>query len=216
MGQQETGGKEPNSDQESEAHMKIKPTKGTGGVTVELGARESQMPAGREAAGNPAPSLFSIQRILVPMDFSECSKKALQYAIPFAEQFDAKLILVNVVEPFIPMPEMTTVDVGLLDTRLQEQARRQLATLEAEAGDDLAIESVVRMGNAHVEIVNAAKELDADLIIVATHGRTGLAHMLLGSTAERVAQHADCPVLIVREREHDFTKPRIPLHSPPR
>ena len=197
--------------------MKIKPTKNAnGGVTVELEAGEAQMPAAEASAGVEPSPLFSVKKILVPVDFSDCSKKALQYAVPFAEQFGARLVLLAIVEPFVPMPEMSTVDVGLLDSKLQEQARQQVAELERGLEVEVPVDTVVRMGNPHVEIVNAAKELDVDLIVLSTHGRTGLAHMLLGSTAERVVQHADCPVLIVREREHEFAKPRMPIHAPPR
>ena len=68
----------------------------------------------------------------------------------------------------------------------------------------IGAEALVRAGQPYYEITTAAKELDVDLIVITTHGRTGLKHALLGSTAERVVRHAPCPVLTVREREHDF------------
>ena len=190
--------------------MKFKPSHKKGGMTVELKPRETQLP-GAELA-----TPFAIRRILVPVDFSDCSKKALQYATAFAEQFDAKIVLLNVTESFIPTPELSGIDVGLMDSQLREHAAKQLADLEDSLGDTVKTEVASRNGRPYLEIVGAAKELDIDLIILATHGRTGLAHVLMGSTAEKVVQQADCPVLIVREREHEFTKPRVPLQSPPR
>ncbi|MBL9166903.1 MAG: universal stress protein [Verrucomicrobiales bacterium] len=193
--------------------MKFKPTKKTGGLTVELKPRESipQSTAKKRVTASPS---FSVKRILVPIDFSDCSNKALQYALPFAEQFDAKILLLHVCEPFIPMPEMSAVDVGLIEARIREQSQRQLLELQASLPEESTSEAVVRIGRPFLEIVQAAKDLDADLIIISTHGRTGISHVLLGSTAERVAQRADCPVLIVREKEHDFASPRPKLKAP--
>lgn len=193
--------------------MKFKKTKKTGGLTVELKPRESIPQNTPKKRLSPLPT-FSVKRILVPIDFSDCSNKALQYALPFAEQFDAKVLLLHVCEPFIPMPEMSAVDVGLIEARIREQSQRQLSELQASLPDGVESEAAIRIGRPFLEIVQAAKDLDADLIIISTHGRTGISHVLLGSTAERVAQRADCPVMIVREREHDFTTPRPKLKAP--
>ena len=86
--------------------MKFKPTNKPGGVVVELGPKEAQLPvtsAERETAALP---VFKLKKILVPVDFSDCSNKALQYAIPFAKQFDAELTLLHVVQPYLPVPEI--------------------------------------------------------------------------------------------------------------
>ncbi len=190
--------------------MKFKPGKKRADLAVQLKSREDRLPIGEGSFP------FAIRRILVPVDFSDCSKKALQYAVAFARQFEAKVVLLNVTESFVPMPEMSGIDIGLMDSQLKELAVKQLTALEESLEDATKTEIATRTGRPHVEIVTAAKELDIDLIILSTHGRTGLAHVLMGSTAERVVQRADCPVLIVREREHEFTKPRVPLHSPPR
>ncbi len=198
--------------------MKIKPNAKSGGVTVELKAREAQLPgttskSTEKLAASPE---FYLKRILVPVDFSDCSSKALQYAIPFAEHFGAKLLLLHVVEPFLPMTEVSTVDLGLIETKMLEDSKKQLAELENNLDPSIESQSAVRVGRPHVEIVSAAKELDADVIILSTHGRTGLSHVFMGSTAERVVRQADCPVFVVREREHDFTQSRIKLKSPRR
>src|SRR3989442_1767709 len=77
----------------------------------------------------PLPS-FKLKKILVPVDFSQCSQKALQYAIPFARQFDAALTLFNVVPGYLPVPEMGVVDVSLMETQMHQAAERELAALK--------------------------------------------------------------------------------------
>src|SRR5712691_7067324 len=98
--------------------MKFKRTSKSGGLVVELGPKEAQLPVKpveRETAPLP---VFKLKKILVPVDFSDCSNKALQYAIPFARQFDAELILLHVVQPYVPVPEMPTIDIGLLQSQI--------------------------------------------------------------------------------------------------
>src|SRR5678816_63017 len=106
--------------------MKIKPTPSTGGVLMELGPEESQIPAQSVAT---AP-VFKLQKILVPVDFSDCSKKALQYAIPFAKQFGAELVLLHVVEPYPLVPEMAPYDFETLS-----DGRQELQALQNTLGD---------------------------------------------------------------------------------
>ena len=152
------------------------------------------------------PSFLRLKKILVPVDFSDFSVKAAKYGARFAEQFGATLLLTHVVEPvrypesvLIP-PEMEEANrerLQLARTALAEFTKRQIST-------DLTTETLVRLGHPVDQIVSAAKEFDADLIIVGTHGHTGLKHLLLGSVAERVVRLAPCPVLTVREREREF------------
>jgi len=94
--------------------------------------------------------------------------------------------------------------MSTVDAELVQAAKSELHTLRRTVDDEVPSEAVLRVGNPHVEIIEAAEELGIDLIILSTHGRTGLAHVFLGSTAERVVRHAGCPVLIVREHEHEF------------
>jgi len=145
----------------------------------------------------------SIKRILVPTDFSDPSQEALSTAMAFAERFGATVDLVHVaVEATYPMPP--PLDVATLPIDIGgslERAARGLAAEEArvrEAG--LACETATLVGRADREIVARARSTGADLIVMGTHGRSGLAHVLLGSNAERVVQHAPCPVLIVPRR----------------
>jgi len=182
--------------------MKFKPNNKPGGVIVELGPKEAQLP-GTTSSPVVLPA-FKLKKILVPVDFSACSNKALQYAIPFARQFDAELTLLHVVQPFVAVPEMPSVDAALVQKQMRESGKKQLEALQQTIDAEIPSSTLLRMGNPHVEIINAAKESGIDLIILSTHGRTGLAHVFLGSNAERVVRHAGCPVLIVREQEHEF------------
>jgi nucleotide-binding universal stress UspA family protein len=180
--------------------MKIKPGNKRGGVVLELGANEAQLPSGIR------PEALALKRILVPVDFSECSRKALQYALAFGKQFGAGLVLIHVVQPYVPVPEMAALDTQLIIVRMREAAEGELAQWRRSIADDVTVKTQLRVGRPHHEIVNAADELEADLILMSTHGRTGLGRALLGSTAEHVTRYAHCPVLIVREHEREFVK----------
>jgi len=146
---------------------------------------------------------FQLKKILVPVDFSKCSTKALQYAIPFARQFGAELMLLHVLSPAIVLPTAEAAPQGVIQES-PAVARENLEELRESIGQDIPSRSLLRNGSPHVEIIDAAKEMDIDLIILSTHGHSGLTHILLGATAERVVRRASCPVLIVREHEHDF------------
>jgi universal stress protein A len=191
--------------------MKIKPVRKPGGVVVELGPRETQLPAApSKSALGPLP-VFKLKRILVPVDFSDCSSKALQYALPFAKEFEASILLLHVVTPFLPPAEMAMVDVSEIELKMRESGARELAALRAAVEKEAPVETALRVGRPDTEIVRAAKELDADVIVLSTHGRTGLAHMFMGSTAEQVVRRAGCPVFVVREREHEFVDTATPV-----
>jgi universal stress protein A len=148
-----------------------------------------------------------IRRILVPVDFSAQSLKALHYALSFADQYGAKLILLNVVEPAVYPSELGYIptEIEALHENVMKNAKERLQELVAKRlPADISAEQQVRVGSPFLEIAAAAKEPEADLIVIATHGYTGLKHVFLGSTAERVLRHAPCPVLTVRQLEHDF------------
>jgi len=154
----------------------------------------------------------NLKKILVPIDFSELSRKALQYGLTFARQFNAEILLLHVIE-FAPLaapsPPLPIIQDETTRATLHESAAKQLAKLRNETGSQTSVKASVRDGvSAHDEIVKAAIDGNFDLIILGTQGRTGLAHLLIGSTAEKVVRHAPCPVLVVREREHDFITSR--------
>lgn len=145
--------------------------------------------------------MLTIKRILVPIDFSPPSLRALDAAAEFSRPYDAELTILYVVEPsFYGSPLL--VDPQVVGEKERENAEAKLVELAQEIGKR-GVEStiLVRFGVAYHVILDAAKEFKADLIFISTHGRTGLAHSLIGSVAERVVREASCPVLTVRTIE---------------
>lgn len=147
---------------------------------------------------------MKIKKILVPVDFSTHSLKALDYAVGFARTFGAELHILFVIEP---VAYATPADfyagmatqLGSLITEQRRSATAQLAALQQQvARKGVRVKTALRSGIAYQEILDAARKLKVDLIIHATHGRTGLSHLLMGSVAERVVRSASCPVLTVR------------------
>ncbi|MEW6511381.1 MAG: universal stress protein [Bacteroidota bacterium] len=164
----------------------------------------SKRPAPRRRAKSrrrAAQQSLGIRSILVPIDFSVHSKNALKYAVPIAEKFKASLHLVYVVEPTIYPADLGFGQVVLpgVEDELREKGGEELATLiNREIRRRVKASSSVRTGNPHQEILREAEERGVDMIIVATHGHSGVEHMLFGSTADRIVRHAKCPVLTVR------------------
>lgn len=152
-------------------------------------------------------ALINLKRILVPVDFSPLSKKALHYAARLAQQFHAEINIFHVIEPEVPpafdgfMIAQPVVSNGSSASCAGQL--KSLVNLVRKAGVT-DVSSTARTGLAAFEIVEAAKDLDVDLIVIATHGYTGWKHFAIGSTAERVVRAAPCPVLVVREKEHEF------------
>lgn len=142
----------------------------------------------------------TIQHILVAHDFGEAAQAALAYATDLAEKLKARVTVVHAYEiPVYGFPEglaLTAETVGRIEA-VTGEAMQGVVRRARRPGVD--IEGVLRQGPAWSEIVAAAAELKADLVVVGTHGRRGLAHALLGSVAEKVVRSAPCPVLTVRE-----------------
>jgi len=141
---------------------------------------------------------MQVNKILVPFDFSEHSEKALRWAIGIAEKWKAKVLLFHVVPTLLQYPPavMGGFDTTRFETSLLEDAEQRMKGVVAKE-KRLEIESKVMMGEPFRDICRMAEEEKADLIVMGSHGRTGLAHVLLGSVAERVVRHAPCPVLVV-------------------
>lgn len=152
--------------------------------------------------------MAQIRKILVPVDFSESSRAALDYAVDVARKFGATIDLLHVWQAptFIPtasLPEAPTVDANLVDL-VRKNAEEATARALADArGRELPVR------DAHCEpgvpargIVEFANADGYDLIVLGTHGRTGLSHAVMGSVAEKVVRHAECPVLTVRGKPH--------------
>lgn len=153
------------------------------------------------AGAQPPAEKLAIARILVPIDFSVHSKHALKYAIPMAQQYGASLHLIHVVEPTVYPADLGFGQVVLpgIEEELREKGAQALETLvKEEIGRKVRATCSVRTGKPHQEILAEARERNIDLIIVATHGHTGVEHMLFGSTAARIVRTAPCPVLTIR------------------
>jgi len=154
--------------------------------------------------------MIELKRILVPTDFSEPSAAAVKYAKAFAEAFGASLHVLHVLEdPFIfaPTSEGYAAPPEFY-ADMEKNARDRLGTVLSDADlKKLKTQLALKKGSPFVEIVRYAKSEDIDLIVMGTHGRGPIAHMLMGSVAERVVRKAPCPVLTVRNPEHEFVMP---------
>jgi nucleotide-binding universal stress UspA family protein len=155
--------------------------------------------------------MIMIKTILLPTDGSECSGKAMAYALSFAKQYGARVVALHVIDQrWEEQTRIVFAEVGQdLTQKIRngygEEARRILreaADTAAKAG--ISVETRALTGVPHEDILRVARELPADLIILGTHGRTGMLHLLMGSVAEKVVRKAPCPVLTVRQEEHDF------------
>ena len=150
-------------------------------------------------------SALRLKQVLVPTDFSPLANKALKYALRFTEQSAARVTLIHVVETFPVIMDGISTDHPMAngqDGKLEKSFRSLVKSLGAAT--NAKVKWTWRRGLASHEIVEAARELDIDLIVIATHGYTGWKHFCIGSTAERVVRAAPCPVLVVRDKEHDF------------
>jgi nucleotide-binding universal stress UspA family protein len=142
----------------------------------------------------------TFKKIVVPVDFSRCSAKGLAYARALAKKFDAKLVLVHSVDlhAYNTNPEYSLYDFPPLLAATEKAAREQMRELVYDTDwKGVKVENSVESGHAGDQVCRRAQEVGADLIVTATHGHTGLKHVLLGSTAEYVVRHAPCPVLVV-------------------
>jgi len=151
-----------------------------------------------------------LKTIVCAVDFSECSNFALRYAVDLAGVFDARLRLLHVIElPYLPSyPLAGMPDFALPVDQIERGARERLRqTVEECRQKHPRTDGEVRTGTAFVEIIGYAREQKADLIVVGTHGRTGLRHMIIGSVAEKVVRKAPCPVLSVKHPDQEFEMP---------
>jgi nucleotide-binding universal stress UspA family protein len=149
-----------------------------------------------------------MDRILVPVDFSAPSVRAVDYAVNLAEASRAMLHLVHVVEPAPFLTGLDSIPLALSNAEAAAQCEHELAKLAKEySSPDAPISSDVRIGKPAHEVCNIAKQSNSDLIVLSTHGRTGLKHLLMGSVAEKIVREATCPVLMLRDREANGDRP---------
>jgi nucleotide-binding universal stress UspA family protein len=158
--------------------------------------------------------MIALKTILLPTDGSECSSKALTYALSFAQQYGARVVALHVIER--RWEEQTRRASGELrpdvlraaQERHEEEVRQHLEEVRnAGTKVGVVVETRVMTGTPVEEIVRLAREFPVDLIIMGTHGRTGISHVFLGSVAERVVRQAPCPVLTVRLKGHEIIAP---------
>jgi universal stress protein A len=146
--------------------------------------------------------MISFRRILVPVDFSPTSERALEFGCTLASQFDAELHLLYVKEDFhyvFPEPGMPAYGTGEFLARQDAIVAAKLAALPPAPWDaQLNVARAERRGTPYAEIVNYAKQQSVDVIVIGTHGRSGLSQLVLGSVAKHIVRKAPCPVLTVR------------------
>jgi len=154
---------------------------------------------------------IKVDKVLCPIDFSDNSEYAARYAVAFAKAHGAELILLHVMPPpMYAVPDYTGIHEFSPEEirQFEEQVRKRLDDFTAGLrGEYDKVDSALANGVPFVEILRTAKDRDVDLIVMGTHGRTGLPHMLIGSVAEKVVRKAPCPVLTVRHPEHEFEMP---------
>lgn len=156
--------------------------------------------------------MITLDKILVPTDFSDFSKPAVTYGCAVAARFNSELHLLHVCpDAAMLVPEAGGLGgAGLVDQAeaLEESARLQLNDLPAGGWENgREIVRATRVGATFYEIIQYAKEQDVDMIVIGTHGRSGLMHLLMGSVAENVVRKAPCPVLTVKPDGHQFVMP---------
>jgi universal stress protein A len=152
--------------------------------------------------------MISLKKVLFPTDLSDAAAEAQLYACALAEQFGAELHILSVMQDvslMSPDPNMPWV----IPASSLEEVRQSLEAALVKIPDPKwsvgkSIQRVIRIGAPYVEIIKYAQEQDVDVIVVGTHGRSGLTHLLLGSTAEKVVRKAPCPVLTVHPKGHQF------------
>jgi nucleotide-binding universal stress UspA family protein len=157
-----------------------------------------------------------IRNVLVPTDFSQPSLEAVEFALPLLKKFGAELHLVHVFEPDYPLASTPALPLVVPLLQVGQRVRRHLKDVAKKYSIALRPENIhARRGRSFEEICRLARDRDIDLIVTATRGNTGLRHLALGSTAERVVRYSPCPVVVVRSGNRrtkvDFRKIMVPI-----
>lgn len=150
---------------------------------------------------------MKIKKILLTTDFSDYASYAFSYAVEFAEKFKAKIGVLHVIEPIIAPTDFTweSYDIAELEKKSREYTQHSLdKIIRGKIPDTIKAIPIIRYGRSFEEIIRCAKDEKFDIIIMSTHGLTGISHILFGSTAEKVVRKSPVPVLTVRDPEHKF------------
>lgn len=155
--------------------------------------------------------MLAIKNVLVATDFSECAETALGYAREFSRAFAARLHVLHVTATIVPdaMAMAAGVPVAGVQDEINDSDRQQLEQLvTADDRASLRATAVALSGERPEHAISEyAREHDIDLIVVGTHGRSGLSHLIMGSVAEHIVRIAPCPVLVVRQQQRAFVTP---------
>lgn len=158
-------------------------------------------------SASPAPGL---RRIMVPSDFSPGSVRAMRYARHFALHFGAELWLVNVRDPLQRQSAYCTPDEArqIQDAAILSSTAKLAYLAEGDCHEEdlgrIAFRYLITEGEPVAEVIRIARENDIDLLVISTHGYTGYHHILAGGIADKIVRMAPCPIMVVREAEHDF------------
>jgi universal stress protein A len=144
---------------------------------------------------------MKIKRILCPTDFSAIAEKAVEYAVFLDSSHNAELQLLHVVDHLHGFDNYLILSMtpDEISKRMEKRANEDLNEIVNHIKETVKIQKAVRHGKTSVQIVEMAKEMKADLVVMGTHGRTGVSNVIIGSVAEAVIRHARCPVLVVRD-----------------
>jgi glycine betaine transporter len=159
------------------------------------------------------------KKLLLPVDFSQWSEKAVTYAVSLAKHFGSEIIAFHVapMSAVVPSAEFVAMQGVVFDDQLRQDAVRRLEQWRARIAAHVPTRALVGSGvSVQEEIVNTARKYGCDLIVIGIHPKGAFEHLLTGSVAEKVVQHATCPVFVVREREHDFIETRDQAPRPKR
>src|SRR3989339_456803 len=153
--------------------------------------------------------MIKLKKILCPIDFSACSIHALSYAIDLSIKNKASLYLIYVMETHVNDARdiLKQIDLLLDDTQIDNLKIRLISLIPDNIQKSITIETIVVKGIPYVEIVKTSKDKQIDLIVMGTHGRTGLEHILIGRVAQRGIQKAPCPVFSIRLPRQIFSMP---------
>jgi nucleotide-binding universal stress UspA family protein len=148
--------------------------------------------------------MFKVKNILLPTDFSKISLTAAEYAVELANQYQAKLHILNVLEKTPPILAIRSLDLSRekIIESIDNDAKQQLeeCVKKIKKLGDVEVIPAIRKGVDYEEIIKYSKEKKIDIIVIATHGRTGILHTLLGSVAEKVIRYSKIPVLVTTPR----------------
>ncbi|HEY3275507.1 MAG TPA: universal stress protein [Syntrophorhabdaceae bacterium] len=145
-------------------------------------------------------------KILYPVDFSPYAEEILEYAVAIAGRFNSELHMIHVIPNlnyFTPYESfLTPENMVSIERNIESEVERDFGTLTEKL--TIPVKKVTRTGVTFVEIIEYVKEAGIDLVVMGTHGRSGIEHILIGSVAEKVVRKAPCPVLTVRPRDRKF------------